>query len=139
MEGSSDIPTQFKFPKKERLHSKILIDALFKKGASFHLSPFTVKFLTNPHESADCHQVLISVPKKKFKRAVDRNRIKRLVKEAYRLNKPNFLGKRINGQYLLIAYIYNSVEILPYSFVEEKLKRTLERLIKSSVDKKTSL
>ncbi len=136
MGGSSDIPTRFTFPKKERLGSKILIDALFKKGASFHLSPFIVKYLPNPQESADCHQILISVPKKKFKRAVDRNRIKRLIRESYRLNKPLILNEKIDGQYLLIAYIYHSVEIHSFHFIEEKLKRTLERLNSISVKKK---
>ncbi|MFY0627959.1 MAG: ribonuclease P protein component [Reichenbachiella sp.] len=128
MEDKTEITRHFKFPKKERLHSKKLIDALFSEGASFHLYPFTLKYLSNPSPEADCHQVMVSVSKKKYKRAVDRNRIKRIIKEAYRLQKHEKLSESINGSYLLISYIYMAKEIHSYDFIEKKLIESLRRL-----------
>lgn len=128
MKDETEIPKSFKFPKKERLHSKKLIDALFSEGASFHLYPFTLKYLPNPVDNAGCHQVLVSVSKKKFKRAVDRNRIKRMAKEAYRLNKHLYLSGTIDNKFLLIGYIYMAKEIHSYEFIEKKLIESLRRL-----------
>ncbi|UXP33910.1 ribonuclease P protein component [Reichenbachiella agarivorans] len=113
------------FSKEERLHSKKEIDALFTKGASFYLYPFSVRFL--PRESApSCHQVLISVSKRNFKRAVDRNRIKRLIRESYRLNKQLLSDV---DPYLSIAYIYTAKDILTFALIEKKLIASLKRLL----------
>lgn len=116
------------FPKTERLSSKKLMDALFSKGASFHLYPFFVKYLPNPDTEADCHQILISISKKKFKRAVDRNLLKRRIREAYRLHKWEHLYANKENNYLVISYIYTAKEIHPYSFIEAKLIDSLRRL-----------
>ena len=70
------------------------------------------------------HQVLISVSKKNFKRAVDRNLIKRRIREGYRLNK-NLLADQNK---LLIAYIYSVKEILPSAQIHERLVKTFKRL-----------
>ena len=80
-----------------------------------------------PLQANECHQVLISIPKKRFKRAVDRNKLKRRIKEAYRLHK-QVLGEEIQNFYLLIGYIYVGREIANYQEVEEKLKQSLLRL-----------
>src|SRR4051812_43206035 len=97
-----------KFPKEERLSSKKLIEELFSKGSSYYLYPFRllVKDEKLP-EGQLFPQVLISVPKKKFKKAVDRNRLRRQIKEAYRLNKGNIfcdLGLDSVPPYMAIVY-----------------------------------
>ena len=61
-------PKNFKFPKAEKLTGKKKIEELFQNGSSFFLHPFLVKYLRTDQE---IHRILISVPKKKFKRAVD--------------------------------------------------------------------
>ncbi len=119
---------RFRFPKEERLSSKKLIEELFEKGSSFSLHPFRVIYLANP-ESSSSHKILISVPTKNFKKAVQRNLIKRRVREAYRLNKSVITkGEEATIPHLL-AYIYIGKEILSSGQISEKLKSSLERLI----------
>lgn len=118
----------FKFPARERLKSKKQIDELFLKGESFFLYPFSVKYLMQSNADCNHHQLLVSVSKKKFKKAVDRNKIKRRIKEAYRLNKVEFLSQGGEKRYFLIAYIYIAKEIHDYRFIESKLIESLERL-----------
>ena len=111
------------FRKEERLHKEKLIQELFETGSSFYLFPFKVLSKHNPDGEFPVHQVLISVSKKKFKKAVDRNLIKRRVRESYRLNK-NLLPAQPK---LLIAYIYTAKEILTFAQIQERLIKTLNR------------
>jgi len=114
---------KFTFRKEERLNKEIWIQELFTKGSSFHLYPFKVLFLPHPDSQYPVNQVLISVSKRNFKRAVDRNLIKRRIREAYRLNKP----ENSTPHKWLIAYIYVAKEILPSEVIHEKMPSTLER------------
>ena len=97
------------FKKEERLNKEKWIRELFEKGSSFHLSPFRVIYLPHPDPLYPVHQVLISVSARNFKKAVDRNTIKRRIREAYRLSKAKILSP---GKWL-IAYIYTAKETLP--------------------------
>lgn len=117
------------FKKSERLCSKKLIKELFTEGSSFYLYPLKTIHLPAPADS-EVHQLLISVPKRNFKKAVDRNKIKRRIREAYRLNKQ--LIAEDNCQ--LIAYIYSAKEILDFHTIEKKLKATLLRLHKDNIE-----
>ena len=90
--------------------------------------PFKVLHIADPN--AEQHQVLVSIPRKNFKKAVTRNLIKRRVKEAYRLNKYLLADVTNTFPKLQIGYIYTAKEILPYQLIEAKLKKTLYRLIK---------
>jgi ribonuclease P protein component len=118
------------FKKHEKLTSEKAIKELFDKGSSFYLSPFKVLSIQQPLPSASS-QVLISVPARNFKRAVDRNKIKRRVREAYRLNKSRFES----GSKRLIAYIYVAKNILPSAEIHQKLLLTLEKLYASNEKK----
>jgi ribonuclease P protein component len=114
---------QFTFSKKERLSSEKDIQELFKKGSSFYLFPFKILFLSCS-ASAGPHQVLISVSKKNFKTAPDRNRIKRRLREGYRLNK-HILPP---AYFLKIGFIYTHKEILPGPEISEKMVHALRKL-----------
>jgi ribonuclease P protein component len=109
--------------KNERLHSKKLIKELFDKGSSFFLYPFKVIVLETILDVPETNQVLFSVSKKKLKKAVDRNLIKRRMREAYRLNKQN-LGEMIEGK-KIIGLIYVSSEIITFQVIETKIKKIL--------------
>jgi ribonuclease P protein component len=116
----------FKLPKNERIHSKKSIKELFDKGSSFFLYPFKVLFLKIPEGQDGTYQVLFSVSKKKIKRAVDRNFVKRRMKEAYRLNK--HLLSKDEDQKKLIAIIYVSKELSGFQDLEIKMQKVLKRL-----------
>jgi ribonuclease P protein component len=114
---------KYTFRKEERLYKEKLIQELFDQGSSFYLYPFKVLVKRNPDEAFSVHQVLISVSRKNFRNASDRNLIKRRVRESFRLNK-NLLPVRPK---LLIAYIYTAKEILTFAQIQERLIKTLNR------------
>ncbi len=120
---------QHTFKKSERLSSKRDIQELFKNGSSFYLHPFKVIIL--PSSKSTLHQVLFTVPKRNFKRAVDRNLLKRRMREAYRLHKHLLPAE---PQVLSIAYIYTSKEIVDYASIAKPLEQSLSR-IKKYVEK----
>ena len=116
--------------KDERLRKKQIIDDLFSTGKTFHIYPFTVVWKNTEQDLKFPAQILFSVPKKKFRKAVDRNKIKRLLREAYRKNKDHLyktLDKSENK--CVFAIIYTANEILPYIEIEQKIISVLKRLI----------
>jgi ribonuclease P protein component len=116
---------RFTFHKAERLSKEKVIQELFDKGSSFYLFPFKVFFMPNPDPDFPEHQVLISISKRNFKRAVDRNLIKRRIREGYRTNKELI---PVHNK-LVIAYIYSVKEILPSAQIHERLVKTFKRLV----------
>jgi len=117
------------FTKAERLSSKIIIDKLFETGKAFNSSPFKVIWLETA-ESTVPAQIIISVPKRLFKRAVDRNRLKRLIREGYRKNK-NILYNHLENKKILLMLIFTSKAIVEYNEMEGKIISALERLNKN--------
>ncbi len=117
---------KFTFRKEERLTKEKDIQELFDKGSSFYLFPFKVFYLPNPRPDSKHHQVLISVSKKNYKRAVDRNLIKRRMREAYRLQKQALpLEPK-----LWIGYIYSHREIILLDEMKNKMLKTFTRITK---------
>ncbi|MBA3648603.1 MAG: ribonuclease P protein component [Chitinophagales bacterium] len=115
--------------KKERLHSKKLIDELFSDSSSFYFYPFKINYLKKSENAQFSVQVLISVSKKNFKRAVDRNSIKRRVREAYRINKQLLYSSlKKNNQQLLIGYIYVSRKMEPFALIQDSVLKIIERI-----------
>ena len=117
------------FKKEERLSKTKLIDQLFAEGEKFSIPPFRIIWLETDLTTKSPAQILISVPKKRFKSAVVRNKIKRRTREAYRKNKKsfyNFLNK--TNKNCVFALVYNSGDIGSYKDIEEKIILILQRL-----------
>lgn len=115
---------KYTFQKSERIVSKKIIESLQQKGENIFVYPLKVKFLHIEKTIDDISvKVLISVPKKNFKKAVYRNRIKRLIREAYRLNK-HTLTSSVNKQ-LNIHFHYVSKNILSFEQIEQSIQQIL--------------
>lgn len=91
--------------KQERLKSKKIIERLYKKGTSVKAFPFRMVYLETIHTSNFPAQVGVSVPKRNFKKAPDRNRIKRLMRETYRLQKEIVYNNLEKPYVFMISYI----------------------------------
>lgn len=113
----------FRLPKSERLHADKLIKELFNEGSSFFLYPFKVVYLRKIDLAGQANQVLVSVSKKKIKKASGRNFIKRRVKEAYRLNKHLL---QANG--FILGFIFVGKPEMTFSEIEPRLIQILQKL-----------
>lgn len=126
------------FPKKERLVGVKRIEHLHTQGKAFIAYPFRVVFLLVEDESETVPvRAMVSVSKKKFKKAVDRNRVKRLMREAYRLNKSElieFVEKKELNLHLAFQYIAN--EIMPFAEINPRMQKALEKLQVNIADEK---
>lgn len=117
--------------KAERLNSKLAIENLFSGGAkSLSVYPLRIVFTPVEINEAAPASILISVPKKRFKRAVKRNRVKRQIREAYRNNKHELLDcLRRKNISLHLAFIYVDDELRISQEVESKVKVLLNKMI----------
>ena len=118
--------------KAERLDRKKVIGKMFAGGAgarSFTVFPLRVVYLTEPELKSQA-SVLISVSKRYFKHAVDRNRVKRQLREAYRLNKAELL-QILDGsnEKLALSFIYMCDELMPSTTIEKRMKTALDKLV----------
>ena len=117
------------FKKEERLCSKKVIDTLFAKGSPFFIHPFKIIWIDLPLETKFSAQILINVSKRHFKKAVDRNKIKRQIRESYRKNKSSlydFLA--LHSKQCAFAITFVAKEKASYQEIESKIILILQRL-----------
>ena len=125
---------KFTFKKKDKLKSRKLIEKLFDEGKSVTVFPLRMLYLKTTHEDGSVIKTGVSVSKRNFKKAVDRNRVKRLLRETYRLNKPEYFNNITTPYALMILYIGNDTN--DFISVNENLKLLLSAFLdKISKDK----
>ena len=115
----------FTYSQKEKLKSKKLIDKLFTEGKSVLAYPLRMVYLSTPFNDAVLAKTGVSVSKRNFKKAPDRNRIKRLLRESYRLNKAEYFNNVTSQHAFMILYI--GKEKPTYLDVETKMKQLFEK------------
>jgi len=122
------------FSKSERIVSRKLIEQLFSKGSSQSMSAFPLRIVfmeRSRTEGGQPVQTLVSVSKRHFKRAVKRNRVKRQIREAYRLHKQMLLEKLPQEKSLAIAFIWLADELCDSRQVERSVVRLLGKVAES--------
>lgn len=119
------------FPKSEHLYGIKTIERLYNQGSVFVSYPFrVVYFMVEDKTESVPVRVMVGVSKKKFKNAVDRNRIKRLMRETYRLNKSRLIEfMRENDLNVHLAFQYISDEVIPFAEMNSKMEKALTKLI----------
>lgn len=113
------------YPKKEKLKSKKLIDQLFTEGQSVSAFPLRLVYMPTTFDEDVIAKTGVSVSKRNFKTAVDRNRIKRLLREAYRLNKADFFNNLTTQHAFMILYIGKDKPT--FTQVETRMKILFEK------------
>ena len=120
------------FPLKEHLKSKSVIDSLYANGTSATAFPLRAVFLEQPDTQETTATILINVAKRRFRHAVDRNLLKRRIREAYRTSKHRFIETiENNGKKMAVAIMY--IDTKPNS--TEYIKRKMEKLLDAIVSK----
>jgi ribonuclease P protein component len=127
---------KFTLGRQERLKSRKLIERVFREGKSFALFPFRVFYLfvrTPLPAGQPPLQAGFGASARNFKRAVDRNRIKRLTREAYRLQKQDLQDRlKEKGQALALFFVYTGKDLPGAAVVSEKIGLALQKVVKET-------
>ncbi|MFD1062615.1 ribonuclease P protein component [Winogradskyella litorisediminis] len=117
----------FSYSKKDKLKSKKVIDKLFTEGKSVTAFPLRLVYLQTEFDDGSTLKTGVSVSKRLHKTAVSRNRIKRLMREAYRLNKPAYFNTNATSYAFMILYI--GKEKTTFKALDVKMKRLFEKFL----------
>ncbi len=118
------------FPKRERLVSRKLIDELFNGSRSMAAFPLRAVYKNKVRAcEQEPMQLLISVPKKRFHHAVDRNRVKRQIREAYRRHRYLLDDMLTDNRQLLLAFIWTGEQHVPTAEIEHRVVQLMKRIV----------
>lgn len=120
------------FPRKEKLKSRKLIETVFSEGAAVSKYPLKLVYLSATLPEEVPVQVAVSVPKRRFKKAVDRNRIKRLMRESWRLQKSQWIPE-LKSPYAFM-FIYTGKELPEQQELSKKMQQLMQKFFKNNVN-----
>lgn len=128
----------FSFGKEYKLCSKKVIDHIFEQGKTVKQFPVLTKFFATELKTEKSFQIVFAVPKRSFKKAVDRNRIKRLLREATRLEKnvlESYLKK--NNRQIALFIIFTAKEEIKLSVLQTKINKSFNKIIEQLENEKS--
>jgi ribonuclease P protein component len=123
------MPKIFTYQKKDKLKSRKQTQNLFSNGKAIGVFPIKLIYTVEQVDTEGILQAGVGAPTRTFRKAVQRNRVKRLLREAYRLEKPTFLAqfslehKRVN-----LFFLYGNAEILTQAEIQDKVRSALALL-----------
>ena len=131
------MPTVFTYQKKDKLKSRKQTQHLFSTGQAINVFPirliYTIEPMATNAESASATSLLqagVGAPSRTFRKAVQRNRVKRLLREAYRLEKPNFISQAaLDNKRVNLFFLYTDALVLTQVEIQGKLKEALSILV----------
>lgn len=129
------MPESQTLKKEERIYLRSELNELFASRGSFVCYPFRVVYLEVPRQELPL-KMMVSVPKKRLKHAVDRNRIKRLTREAYRLTKKELVEEIPPEVTLLVGFIYLKDRLSRYSTIQQAIEEAFRKLPPSTNEPK---
>ncbi|GAA4234120.1 ribonuclease P protein component [Postechiella marina] len=124
---------KYTYNKKEKLKSKKLIDQLFTEGKSVSAYPLRLVYMPTSFNEDVIAKTGVSVSKRNFKTAVDRNRIKRLLREIYRLNKADYFNNLTTQHTFMILYIGKDKPT--FTQIELKMKQLFDKFLNKVLEK----
>lgn len=133
MSGTNSQSVSFAFPKACKLCGETTVDRLFREGTGFTRFPLRVVYIVNdePRKGEAPLRMMVSVGKKRFKRAVKRNRVKRLVRESWRLRKAAVEAAMAESgvRGLHVAFVFLSADLPTFADVDAAMEKAVERLV----------
>ena len=115
----------------ERIKQRKIIEEIFSSGNTIYKDYIRINYIKTDFDDDTIAKVSFSVPKKKFKRAYKRNRLKRIMREVYRKNKPEFYDILSNKNIkIALLFVYLDDEIKDYENIETKMKLALDKLVR---------
>jgi len=124
------LSSQFTFQKKDKLKSRKQTQFLFAKGQSMNAFPIKLIYTLESNEPGSV-QTGVGAPSRTFRKAVDRNRVKRLLREGYRLGRPEFIASSVDALNKLrvnLFFLYTDATVISQKEIQEKIKQLLSRL-----------
>jgi ribonuclease P protein component len=124
------LSSQFTFQKKDKLKSRKQTQFLFAKGQSMNAFPIKLIYTLESNELGSV-QTGVGAPSRTFRKAVDRNRVKRLLREGYRLERPEFIASSVDALNKLrvnLFFLYTDATVISQKEIQEKIKQLLSRL-----------